>query len=64
MDGDTKVLVPFVPEMEKLDEMKSWNKNGMTYKSIVEKLNNDNTPSTTGGTWCMTSVYKIMKRAS
>ena len=64
MDGDTKVLVPFPAEMKTLDKMKSWKNSGMTYKSIVEKLNNDNIPSTTGGSWCMTSVYKIMKRAS
>ena len=64
MDGDTKVLVPFPTEMKTLDKMKSWKKSGMTYKSIVEKLNTDNIPSTTGGSWCMTSVYKIMKRAS
>jgi len=63
-DGDTKVLIPFPDEQKTLDEMKSWKKSGMTYKSIVEKLNNDKIPSATGGSWCMTSVYKIMKRAS
>ena len=62
--GNKKTLTPYQPEMKVISTMKDWKKSGMTYQKITDQLNNNNIPSTTGGTWCLTSVYKIMKRAS
>ena len=63
-NGNKKVLKPYQPEMKVISSMKNWKKSGMTYQKITDQLNNNNIPSTTGGSWCLTSVYKIMKRVS
>ena len=60
--GRVKVLEPKADEMEVLNEMKKWKKEGLTYHRIVDKLNNLEIPSATGGIWHYTSVYNVMNR--
>ena len=60
--GRVKVLEPKADEIEVLNEMKKWKKEGLTYHRIVDKLNNLEIPSATGGIWHYTSVYNVMNR--
>lgn len=57
-----KVLNPNEDEQKTLKSMKRWRKKGDTYKTITERLNERNIPSTTGNTWSLRCVHHIINK--
>ena len=54
------VAVPH--EIETLSNMMSWKEEGMTYKGITDRLNEEKIPSASGNTWNYQVVRNILKR--
>ena len=58
--GSGLVAVPH--EIETLSNMMSWKDEGMSYKGITDRLNEEKVPSASGKPWNYQVVRNILKR--